>query len=140
MIKVKVEDDGRLPERKTPGSAAWDLYAAEDKFIPAGGYNIVSIGIRSEFDDAIVAVIRDRSSMAAKQLFVTGGIIDADYRGIWKVVINNLNPNDGFTIHKGDRIAQVLFLLLAPTQVVPVSEVGMDNTKRKEGGFGSTGN
>lgn len=45
--------------------------------------------------------------------------------------------NTDFVVKKGDRIAQLIIETITPTKIVEVAE--LDNTKRGEGGFGSTG-
>ena len=64
------------------------------------------------------------------------GVIDSDYRGEIKVGLINLGKED-YIIKKGDRIAQMVFapVLIAKTEVVD----NLPETKRGEGGFGSTG-
>ena len=85
------------------------------------------------------AQVRPRSGLAAKHgvtVLNSPGTIDADYRGEIKVIL--INHGDApFTIQRGDRIAQMV--------VAPVSSIEfalretLDETKRGEGGFGSTG-
>ena len=65
------------------------------------------------------------------------GVIDSDYRGEIIVVLHNdtdiIRP-----VQEGDRIAQLVIL---PYEKIEFSEVEeLTNTKRADGGFGSTGN
>ena len=64
------------------------------------------------------------------------GTIDADYRGEIGVILVNLS-NENFTINDGDRIAQLIIARYAHTKWEEVSV--LDETKRGQGGFGSTG-
>ena len=49
-----------------------------------------------------------------------------------------LSPNnDRITIHKGDRVAQLVIIPIAIARLLQVDE--LDSTDRNEGGFGSTG-
>jgi dUTP pyrophosphatase len=60
------------------------------------------------------------------------GTIDADYRGETAVLL--INHGEGaFTIHHGDRIAQ---LLICPVvQVEPIVVAALGETTRGEGGY-----
>lgn len=64
------------------------------------------------------------------------GLIDSDYQGQLFVSCWN-RGHDSFTIHVGERIAQMVF--------VPVVRVGFecveafDKSRRAEGGFGHSG-
>ena len=83
--------------------------------------------------------VRPRSGLAVKfgvTVLNTPGTIDADYRGEVKVILYNAGKEE-FTIHRGDRIAQ---LVISPVQQVILKEVkSVSITLRNENGFGSTG-
>ncbi len=53
------------------------------------------------------ALLRDKSSMAARRLVLTGGVIDAGYRGEIKVLMENLSDLPA-TIRAGDKIANLI--------------------------------
>ena len=74
--------------------------------------------------------------MSADPLNPSPGTIDADYRGEIGVIIVNLS-NEDFTIHPGERIAQ---LVLARFEQInwQITE-SLSQTERGDGGFGSTG-
>ena len=85
------------------------------------------------------AQIRPRSGLAAKHgisLVNTPGTIDADYRGEIKVIMINLS-NENYTIHDGDRIAQMVISKVEHIHWKVVDE--LEQTTRGEGGFGHTG-
>ena len=66
---------------------------------------------------------------------VLAGVIDSDYTGELKVVIQ-CGQHD-FCIEQGDRIAQLLIVPVAMPQCVEVES--LDDTARGIGGFGSSG-
>ena len=72
-------------------------------------------------------------------MLIPGGVIDNNYRGEIKVIVQN-NSGYEYVIEEGDRIAQILFL---PRQLPEIVEVGsrdeLSTTDRGEQGFGSTG-
>jgi dUTP pyrophosphatase len=87
----------------------------------------------------IEAQVRPRSGLAAKKgitVLNAPGTIDADYRGEIGVILVNLS-NDNFQVENGERIAQ---LIIAKHERAVWEEVStLSETKRGEGGFGSTG-
>ncbi len=128
-----------LLEQATPGSAGFDLYAAEAARIESGCTKVIPVGIKVEVPEGHAGLVCSRSGLAAKHgvhVLNAPGVIDQDYRGEVKVILHNAGPL-GFHVARGDRIAQLL--------VVPVSMPRVDvvcrlsDTARGEGGLGSTG-
>ena len=66
----------------------------------------------------------------------TPGTIDADYRGEVCVILIN-HGKKKFDILRGMRIAQIIFMELPKIKLEKKNR--LSNTKRGEGGFGSTG-
>jgi dUTP pyrophosphatase len=135
-----------LPSYETPGAAGADIRAnlrADDR---SAGVTlapmqraIVPTGIRVEIPVGFEMQIRPRSGFAVKHgitLPNTPGTIDSDYRGPLGVALINLGT-EAFTVHHGDRIAQ---MIIAPVVQVAFQVVdALSDTARGEGGFGSTG-
>ena len=81
--------------------------------------------------------IAPRSGLASKSMIDIGaGVIDADYRGIVKVLLFNFSESD-FAINPGDRIAQLILERIGMPSVQEVTQ--LDDTVRGNQGFGSTG-
>lgn len=132
----KLHRDARLPTRNW-GSAGYDLYSVEDAFIYPGGCAVIPIGIATEFPENYYARIADRSGLAAKKgLTVLGGVVDADYRGEWKVILHNTSQF-AVPLDKGSRVAQAIITPCVNFEVVEVDH--LVETARGTGGFGSTG-
>ncbi len=135
-----------LPAYETPGSAGADIRA---NLLPGdreAGFTlapmqraVVPTGLRVEIPVGFEMQIRPRSGLALKHgitLPNTPGTIDSDYRGPLGVALINLGP-EPYTIHHGDRIAQ---MIVAPVIQVQFQEVEtLSDTARGVGGFGSTG-
>ena len=68
-------------------------------------------------------------------LRVHGGVIDADYRNEFKVIMSSAQGSQ--LVSKGDKIAQLLFLPVPEVDWEIVDEVD-DATDRGLGGFGSS--
>lgn len=106
---------------------------------------LVKTGIRIAIDNSSLTElqIRSRSGMTLKQgLIVLNGIgtIDMDYRGELGVILYN-SSIDKQVINIGDRIAQGVFnpLCQADFQEISLEAFNTLDTKRGNGGFGSTG-
>jgi dUTP pyrophosphatase len=68
------------------------------------------------------------------------GVIDPDYTGEIKVVLQNLDVNQPFVIRPGYRIAQLILEQCVTPEVFEIpSENTSLNTQRGDAGFGSTG-
>src|SRR5680860_1360972 len=129
-----------LPAYARPGDAGLDLCAAADVEVAAGERAVVPTGVAIALPPGHVGLVHPRSGLAARHglaLVNAPGTIDAGYRGEVQVILVNLDPDQAVTLHRGDRIAQ---LVIQPVTAVAVREVGdLDRTTRGEGGFGSTG-
>ncbi len=142
MLRVKLlRPEAKSPTIGHPGEdLGYDLYAAETVVFPARGHAVVPTGIAIEMTAAdgtpMGALVRDRSSMAARRIITTAGVIDAGYRGEVKIVMENLGDTEQ-TIHAGDKIANLLPYPVLTTAVETVEELA--DSKRRGGGFGSTG-
>lgn len=83
--------------------------------------------------------VRPRSGLALKYgitVLNTPGTIDADYRGEICVILVNLSDTP-FTVHDGDRIAQIVFSKYEKCSLKTVDQ--LSETDRGSGGFGHTG-
>lgn len=132
----------QLPTYATGGAAAMDLHACceEPIIVPARGQGRIPTGIAIELPSpAMVALVFPRSGLASKHgisLSNAVGVIDSDYRGEIICLIKNDSDTD-FTVHPGDRIAQLGFFPIVRAKWVQTDQ--LTETVRNEGGFGSTG-
>ncbi len=141
-IKIVNHSDNPLPSYETALSAGMDLRA----MIPAPVVlkplerALIGTGLHVELPSGFEAQVRPRSGLAAKRgitVLNTPGTIDADYRGEIKVILVNLS-NEEYTIHHGDRIAQMVISSHERAELTPADEIS--DTIRGTGGFGHTGN
>ena len=142
MLKVKLlTASAKAPTIAHPGEdLGYDVYASEAVTIPARGHAVVSTGVAIELTTAagepLGALLRDKSSMAARRLTCTGGVIDSGYRGEVRVLIENLGETAA-EIHAGDKLVN---LIPYPVLTTPVEVVDdLTDSSRKAGGFGSSG-
>lgn len=132
--------DLELPRRATPGSSAVDLRAAveEELSLDPGEGTLVPSGIRLSLPEGLEAQVRARSGLASEGIIIPNGpgTIDSDYRGEIKVLLHNLGE-EPFRVERGDRIAQLVVQRVERFEWNPRET--LDETRRGEGGFGSTG-
>lgn len=82
--------------------------------------------------------IAPRSSLAHKHCIdVMAGVIDSDFRGNVGVILINHSKENDYVVEEGDKIAQIIFERIDTPNFIEKEELG--ETKRGEGGFGSTG-
>lgn len=140
-VKFIAEKGAVVPEYKTSGAAGADVcaYLSEPLTISAGRSAMIPTGLYFEIPEGYEIQVRPRSGLAAKNgvtVLNTPGTIDSDYRGELRVILINLGTQD-FTVHNGDRIAQII---IAPvTQAVFLPAENLSETERGKDGFGSTG-
>ena len=118
-----------------------DLRAALDESMTLGPGQraLVPTGLRIAIPAGHEGQVRARSGLALRQglaVLNAPGTIDADYRGELRVILANLGQ-DPVTLHRGDRIAQLVIAPVVQARVVAVED--LDSTERGQGGFGSTG-
>lgn len=136
----KLEPEAIIPTKGSDAAAGVDLYAPRALVIHPGSNGVINTGLAIEIPDGYFGAIFARSGMATRKGLRPAncvGVIDSDYRGEIIVVLHNdtdiIRP-----VQEGDRIAQLVIL---PYEKIEFSEVEeLTNTKRADGGFGSTGN
>ncbi len=141
-LKIKrLNPDAALPRRATPESAGLDLCAClkEDLVLQPFALARIPTGLAIALEPGTVGLVYARSGLASKYgvtLSNCVGVIDSDYRGELQIAMTN-HSQAPFTIHHGDRIAQLVvspILLPEPEETDELPETG-----RGSGGFGSTG-
>jgi dUTP pyrophosphatase len=139
-------------EQPRQGDSGYDIYAERKIRLSPGEAQWVNTGLYVEIPStglySRVGLIRDRSSMAAKDVYTFAGVIDSNYRGEVQIRMMYLPGgidwvaaiDDEYIIKPGDKIAQMIIVqhLHWPTRKVE-SLQDLSQTKRGEDGFGSTG-
>ena len=130
----------RLPERAYEHDAAYDLYAAEEATLPPLERAVVGTGVALGLPSHLAALTLPRSGLAARDgisIVNAPGLIDPGYRGEVRIILLNTDRTSAFHVAVGDRIAQLLFLPLTAVSLRPSDS--LDDTRRGERGFGSSG-
>lgn len=137
---VRLDPDLPLPAYAHPGDAGADLHTTIDVTIAPGERALVPTGLAVALPDGYVALVHPRSGLAARHglsIVNTPGTVDAGYRGEIKVLLINHDPAEAVTLHRGDRIAQLVIQRFERARFV---EVGiLPDSSRGAGGYGSTG-
>jgi len=138
MIKVKLlHAEARPPTVAHAGSdLGFDLYSLEDGVLLPGVPVKVRTGIAVEGPAGWGFVLGDRSSMAARGIATTAGVIDAGYRGEILILMTNLGDS-ALEIKAGEKIAQMIPVPVLTGTVETVSS--LEDSARAEKGFGSSG-
>lgn len=100
---------------------------------------LVSAGIQMEIPAGYEAQVRPRSGLALRHgvtVLNSPGTIDSDYRGEIGVILVNLGA-EPFTLHRGDRMAQLVLQRTERFEWLEAEE--LTESDRGGGGFGSSG-
>jgi dUTP pyrophosphatase len=115
-----------------------DLHAVEDATLEPGFPRLVPTGLTIEVPPGYEAQVRPRSGLALTHAITmpnAPGTIDPGYRGEIRVILLNLG-REPYTIHAGDRIAQMIVARYEPVEWM---EGDLTDSARGQGGFGSSG-
>lgn len=139
-VKIKrLSPHATLPSRQHSYDAGYDVTAVEETVVPAGKWTLVKTGIAVELPGEMEIQVRSRSGLALKYgIFCLNapGTVDAGYRNEIGVILANFSEED-FLIHRGDRIAQLIFQTPRHPELVEVDD--LSDSDRGLEGFGSTG-
>jgi dUTPase len=133
-----------------PGNAGFDLAAVEEwkgGFVGGeslgGGAHLLDLGVKAMLVDIVTRKPVHFWLLPRSSIYKTGymmansvGVIDASYRGVLKAPVVATSKSTGFK--RGERYFQIVAPDMGPIHVVRA--VGsLPETRRGEGGFGSTG-
>ncbi len=115
-----------------------DLIAVEEVILEPQVPRLVPTGLTIELPPGYEAQVRPRSGLALKHAIGmpnAPGTIDPGYRGELKVLMINFG-REPYTIHPGDRVAQMIVARYEPVEWV---EEALAESQRGNNGFGSSG-
>jgi dUTP pyrophosphatase len=143
MLRVKLLEAGaQLPVVAHPGEdLGYDLFALEGAVLAPRATVRVRTGVavearHPETNVPLGLLVRDRSSMAARGIATTAGVIDAGYRGEILILMTNLGEAT-LELKAGEKIAQ---MIPVPVLTGTVEQVeSLEDSARAEKGFGSSG-
>jgi dUTP pyrophosphatase len=136
---VLLDPDLPPPSYANEGDAGMDLRSRVDVVLGPGERALVPTGVAMALPAGHGGFVLPRSGLAARHgiTMVNGpGLIDAGYRGEVQVPLLNTDAQAAYTIHRGDRIAQLVVL---PVPMIALVEVDSLDGDDRGGGFGSSG-
>ncbi|WP_051510394.1 dUTP diphosphatase [Intrasporangium oryzae] len=137
---LRLDPDLPVPGYAHDGDAGADLLARIDVTLAPGERVLVPTGVALALPPGHAGFVHPRSGLAARHgisVVNAPGTVDAGYRGEILVNLVNLDPREAFTVHRGDRIAQLVVQRVERARFVEVDS--LDATARGDTGHGSTG-
>jgi len=141
-VSPKIGAQLPFPFYASEGAAAMDLCACMDEPVELMPRALVSLptGIAIALPSAdYVALLFARSGLGVRHGICLSngvGVIDSDYRGEISVGLVNLSDTP-YTVRPGDRVAQLAVIPVVRAEIELTEQ--LDETRRGQGGFGSTG-
>ncbi|MCR5053425.1 MAG: dUTP diphosphatase [Lachnospiraceae bacterium] len=137
----KLDGNAVLPERGSEYAAGYDLFSASQDEIKIAPHETVLIGtgLSIAIPEGYFGGIYARSGLSTKEGLRPAnctGVIDADYRGEIKVALHNDSDTERIVV-PGQKVAQLIIQPFMECDFQLSDE--LPETKRGEGGFGSTG-
>ena len=129
-----------VPAYAHPGDAGADLCARVDVTLAPGERSLVPTGVAIALPVGYAAFTHPRSGLATRHgisIVNAPGTIDAGYRGEILVNLVNLDPHEGFTVRRGDRIAQLVVQEVLRADFVDADS--LPDSVRGETGHGASG-
>ena len=139
ILVRRADAEAKLPTKAHEGDAGWDLYSLYDYTINPHETVKVDTGLNFQLPEGTFGAIYARSGLSTKQGLRPAncvGVCDSGYRNNYIVPLYN-DSDEVRTIHKHDRIAQLIIQPFIQTELTEVDT--LDETERGSGGFGSTG-
>lgn len=138
----KLNEYAHVPTRGSEYAAGYDLYAAfadnKKLIIPPHQTVKIGTGLAMSIPNVCFGAIFARSGIATKRGLRPGncvGVVDSDFTGEIVVALHN-DTDEAQDIQGGERIAQLVILPYVQAEFCEVKE--LEETKRGDGGFGST--
>lgn len=138
-MPTPIDHIGPAPVKAHPTDAGYDLVSTVTHKLFSGQCALIPTGLRINLPANTVGYVCSRSGLAATRGIVVlnaPGVIDPEYTGEILVNLVNFGP-DSYTIHPGDRIAQLIIHNTVDVDWQHVAE--FESTERGAHGHGSTG-
>lgn len=137
---VRVDASLPLPEYKTEGAVAFDMYSREDATIAPKELKVLPSNFIIQVPEGYALLLAARSGLGKKKGLTLRngiGVVDQDYHGPEDeigILVYNFTESP-VTIVRGERIAQGLIVPIVRAEWEEVGNI----KEQSRGGFGSTG-
>ena len=137
LFVKKIDNRAKLPAYAHGTDAGMDIFSIEEYILKSNERHLFKTGIALSVPKNHVALVWDKSGLAANNGIKTmAGVIDEDYRGEIQILIINLSDQ----IYKVEKFQKIAQIIIQKKETVEIEGVdNLENTKRGENGFGSTG-
>jgi len=139
----QLDEELPAPSYAREGDAGADLVATTDVLLPCrGGRAVVPTGVAIAIPAGYAGLVLPRSGLAARHGLTclnAPGLIDSGYRGEIRVILVNHDPEQDYTVSRGDRVAQLVLVKVEQAAFDLAGESGLEGSQRGAGGFGHTG-
>lgn len=135
-MKIVLDDGAYMPIKAHQADAGYDIKSPVCCEVYPGSSIVIDTGVHIQIPIGYVGFLKSKSGLNVNHGLVSEGVIDSGYTGSIKVKLYNhgIKP---YTINKGDKISQIVFL---PATTFDMEQVDrLDETERGDNGFGSTG-
>jgi len=141
-IYTKCSDPRLQPVRAHATDAGADLKSQETFLLAPGQSKLYDTGVAVKIPEGFVGLIFNRSSQGKLGIKLANsvGVIDADYRGNLKVLLENHHSTNVYNVVAYEtKIAQLVVVPVVLADFKVVDDNNWNDTARGQGGFGSTG-
>lgn len=141
-LEIKVEAPIYMPTRAHPTDAGLDLMSTENAIIGPGEKKLIDTGVAVKIPEGFVGLLFSRSGQGKYGIRLANsvGVIDSDYRGNIKVLLENNSEDLHYNIDFAEtKVAQLVVVPILLPELEVVDEDNWNDTARGSGGFGSTG-
>lgn len=135
-MRIKLDVGAFAPERAHRQDAGLDIKSPFDATVEAGGSVVIETGVHVEVPFGYVGMLKSKSGLNVRHGITSEGVIDSGYTGSIRVKLYNHSDRD-YTVHKGDKITQLIILPVMLDSIEIVDEIR--GYERGDNGFGSTG-
>ena len=136
-MKIKLDKGAYAPTRAHETDAGLDLYAMDERIVPAKGSAVFHTGVHVELPHGTAGVIISKSGLNIKHGITSTGLIDEGYTGEIVVKLFNHSGSD-YRVIGGDKISQLVVIPVLSERAEIVDKIEQD-TERGNAGFGSSG-
>ena len=136
VVACRLTDPRCMPKRAHATDAGADLFCITDYVVRPGERYLADTGVAIKIPRGYGGFVLNRSSQRVNGITSLGaGLIDSDYRGTIKVLLENLGAQEYKIEQYKTKIGQ---LVIMPVMLCDFVDYWND-TERGTGGFGSTG-
>lgn len=135
-VRVWMDDGAYQPTKGFASDAGYDLYSQDDETLYVNDSIEFDTGVHMQIPYGYAGIIIGRSGLNVKHGIHVHGLVDANYLGSIRVRLYN-HGDEVYKVRAGDRIAQIMFVLLPPTELVLWDKCRSGD--RGASGHGSTG-